>query len=128
MQQGCLTRKDRNARDHAYRPRPFSHKHTGLASSPNLARIGLFCEGKRKSSDSLAGICMKQARGGGGWGPLTCLFARSHNTASMPLLCRGPTTHPLCPIFGYAKKPILNGNFPRKFHQSRATPKDVIRN
>ena len=64
----------------------------------------------------------------GGWGPRTCCFVGSHNTASMPPLCGKPTTHPLRPIFWLCKKPILNGNFPRKLHQSQVAPKDVIRN
>ena len=39
----------------------------------------------------------------------------------------GPTTHPLHPIFwGTPIKTIINGNFPRRFCQSRMTPKVVI--
>ena len=84
---------------------------------------------KRKSSDSLAGICMKQAPGGAG-DPRTCCFARSHTTASMPPLRRGPTTHLHPPhFFGLRqKKPVFNGKFPRKLRQSWMTPKGVIRN
>ena len=46
------------------RPCPHNYKHVVLAASPNPARICPFCKRKRKSSGSLAGICMKQTTGG----------------------------------------------------------------
>ena len=64
----------------------------------------------------------------GGLGTLYLLFAGSHTTASMPPLCGGPTTHPHPPHFLAMPKHTLNGEFPRKLHQSWVTPKDVIRN
>ena len=72
---------------HAHRPRPIGHKHAGLTASPNLAKIFPFCEGK-KSSDSLAGICMKQAPKGLGIPYLHSLYAsalrRAHHPPHLP--------------------------------------------
>ena len=125
MIQGCLTKEDRNGR-----AMPTDHAHsvtsTGLAASPNRGRICLFCEGKKKEQ-RLTSRYLHETGTRGGWGPHTCCFAGSHTTASMPLLCGGSTTHAHPPhFFGYTKKPILNGNFPRKLRQSWVMPKDII--
>ena len=108
-------------------PRPLSHKHVGLAASPNLAKIYPFCEGKRKSSDSPAGICMKQGTRGG-TGNLAAPAVLSGATEQPPCLrlAEGPPPTPSTLFLGYAKKPILN--FPRNLRQSRAMPKDIICN
>ena len=108
------------------RPHPLSHKQVGLAASPNLAKIYPFCEGKRKSSDSPAGICMKQGtREGLGTRPhlLFCREPQNSLNASASQRARHPP--PLPYFLGYAKKPILN--FPRNLCQSRAMPKDIIK-
>ena len=63
---------------------------------------------------------MKQAPGGAG-DPRTCCFDRRHNTAFMPPLCGGPTTHPSALFFGYAKKPNLN--FPKSCIKVGQCPK-----
>ena len=112
MQQRCLTREDRNAKttttDHA-------HPVTSKRFWPLLQIWQEFAPSlreKRKSSNSLAGICMKQAPGD--WGPYTCCFAGRHKPASMPLLCGGPTNHPLCPIFWLCQKTYLKWEFPQE--------------
>ena len=84
-----------------------------------------FCEGK-KSSDSLAGICMKQAPGGGAGEPVPAVLLGA--TTQPPYLRFMRAHHPPSPPYFLAtlKKTILNGNFLRKLHQSQAMPKDVI--
>ena len=74
---------------------------------------------ERACSNSLAGICMKQAQGGFG----------DPETAVLPTAIPQPLPTPIHPIFlAMLKKPILNGKFPRKLRQNWVTPKDVIRN
>ena len=82
----------------------LDHKHAGLATSPNPARICPFCEGKRKSSDSLAGIYMKQAPGG--LGTLYLLFCQEpHHSLHASASWRAHHPPPSILFFGYAKKP-----------------------
>ena len=107
---------------------PTQSQACGLGRFSKSGQNWAFCEGKRKSSDSLEGMCMKQVPGGG-WRPCKWCFARRYTTASMsPLRCR-PTTHHHLPYFlAMPKIPILNGNFSKKLRRSWAMPKDVICN
>ena len=80
---------------------------------------------KRKNRDSLAGICMKQARGGAG-DPIPAVLPRATTQPPCLRFANGPSPTPSLYFLAYPKKPILNGNFLRKLHQNRAMPKDII--
>ena len=116
-------------------PRPLGHKHAGLTDP---ARICPFCEGKRKITNSLAGICMKQAPGGWGLGdPVLAVLPGA--TPQPPCLrcvrARGRAHHPpprslIRPIFWQCQKPpSYYGKFPRKLRQvgRRLNPSFVIK-
>ena len=114
---GLPHHREQKWHSHAHRPQSRGFDRFSK-SGPNCP----FCEEKRQSSDSLAGICMKQEPGGPGTPYL--LFCREPHHS----LCFAegpPPATPIRPIFGYA---ILNEKFPRKLCQSWATPKGVIRN
>ena len=99
---------------HAHLPRPLGHKHEDLTAFPNPARI---CPLKRKSSDSLAGICMKQAPGGAG-DPVPAVLPGATPQPPCLRFAEGPPPTPIRPIFlATPKKPIFNRKFPRKLRQ-----------
>ena len=105
-----------------WRPSPLSYKHAVLAAFPNPARICTFCV-RRKSSDLLADICMKQAPGGG-LRTMYLLFCREPQYSLHASALRRTHHSPLPPYFFWLwQKNILNGNFPRKLHQSQVMPK-----
>ena len=84
--------------------------------------------GATPQPDSLAGICMKQAPGRAG-NPIPAVLPGA--TPQSPCLCfaEGPPPTPIRSIFWLCqKRPILNGKFPRKLHQSWAMLKGVIHN
>ena len=119
MQKGCLTREDWNNVDHA-------HLVTSTRSWPLLQIRPKFVPSVRTfNSDSLAGICMKQASGvGGAWDPIPDVLpgAATHPHASA--LQRAHYPPPASALFfGYTKKPIFGHQklskweFPREFSQ-----------
>ena len=103
MQQCCHTRGDRNAVDH-------TQLITSTRSWPLLKiRLEFAPSVRKKERTVIHSIWQVSAwnRHQGGWGPRTCCFARSCNTASMLPVCGKTTTLPLCPMFGYAPKIYL---------------------
>ena len=108
MQQLCLSRENWNASVHVHWSHLLGYKRFWL-----LLQIGLnfpLLWGKRKEQ-WFTDRYLHETGIRGGWGPRTCCFVGSCNTASMPLLRRGPTTTPFVLFFSYAKEAHLNWEF-----------------